>query len=97
MGEPRRAVDDFDRALQIEPDDLSTTGRRGQAYLALEEWGSAIRDFTAVIDWQPRYYEAFEGRAIAYDRTNRPDLAEKDRQAATRVKSNSEPGAAGKP
>jgi tetratricopeptide (TPR) repeat protein len=69
------AVDDFSRALELQPDFVLAHYSRGVLYWReLENWHRAIRDLTRVIELAPKWHEAWLNRAIAYQ--HRGDLAE---------------------
>jgi tetratricopeptide (TPR) repeat protein len=55
---------------------IAAYGDRGDAYMQKGNYEAAIRDYTKVIELLPksaraydRYYEAYEDRAKAYDKT----------------------------
>ncbi len=68
------AVDDFSRAIELDPAFVAATYNRGVLYWReLQNWHRAIRDLTRVIELTPDRLEAWLNRAIAYHQ--RGDLA----------------------
>jgi tetratricopeptide (TPR) repeat protein len=72
--EYQAAVDDFTRAIELDPAFSAAAYNRGVLYWReLQNWHRAIRDLTRVIELAPDRYEAWFNRAIAYHQ--RGDLA----------------------
>ena len=58
-GEHDPAIEDFDSAIEIDPESFEAHMGRGAAYTANEEHGRAIQDLDAAIRLDPEYVEAY--------------------------------------
>ena len=47
MGEVKRAIEDYNKAIQLKPDSTDAYCNRGEAWLHLQEWDKAKADLTA--------------------------------------------------
>lgn len=77
-----RAITDYSRIISMKPKDPSEFYfKRGDVYLAVREYDSAIADFTRAIDLkkEPRF---FQRRSFAYTMKGQTDLAKNDKQTA---------------
>jgi tetratricopeptide (TPR) repeat protein len=72
-----RAIDDYSRAIRSSKAPVAYF-LRANVYLASGDAGAAIKDYTSAIDGQPDFAEAYQNRAIAYERAGRVDLAQAD-------------------
>ena len=61
-----QALADFDKALQIAPNDANARRFRGFVFISKGEWEKAIDDYTVVIQKVPDDGGAYERRAFAY-------------------------------
>jgi regulator of sirC expression with transglutaminase-like and TPR domain len=43
---PREALADFNRAIELDPDDRWAIGRRGEIYREMDRYGEALADFS---------------------------------------------------
>ena len=66
LGEPRRAIADYDQALRLDPEHANAYGNRGNAYLALGEYRRAIQDYDQVLRIDPGDARAYINRGNAY-------------------------------
>ncbi len=66
LGEYRRAIADYDAALQIDPDDADAYNNRGNVYSNLGEHRRAIEDYDQAVRRQPGSIFAFNNRGNAY-------------------------------
>jgi tetratricopeptide (TPR) repeat protein len=66
LDEEERAIEDFDRAIEIDPEDAIAYLNRGSTYGALGEHERAIEDFDRAIERDPEYASAYVGRGNAY-------------------------------
>ena len=65
----RKAIKDFARAIDINPDYLNSYLNRGIAYKNLKSYNKALRDFGFCIEKNPEFKEAYLNRALLnYDR-----------------------------
>ena len=65
-GDYDRAIADFDRAIQLKPDDAVAYANRGWAYDDKGDYDRAIADFDRAIQLKPDYADAYAGRGWAY-------------------------------
>ncbi len=66
-----KAVADFSRVLELNPDDVAAYNNRGLARArGLQEYHQAIADFTKAVELDPQFAEAFDNRAIAYQKAS---------------------------
>ena len=49
LGQPRKAISDLDRGIELSPDYTKAYENRAMAHAALKEWDLAIQDYTAAI------------------------------------------------
>ena len=79
-GDYDRVLQDYTKAIDLNPNDAMTYNNRGGAYYLKEEYESAIVDFTKAIELNPDYAIAYNNRGRAYGvrgeiegSTTRPD------------------------
>ncbi|ALL70138.1 TPR repeat precursor (plasmid) [Paraburkholderia caribensis MBA4] len=79
------AIDDYSRAIGIDPDDAIALMNRGYARLHKEQFELAIADFTRSVQLNPRLSVTYTGRAFAYRNTKQyvAALADYDSAEAT--------------
>jgi tetratricopeptide (TPR) repeat protein len=63
--ELQQALDDCNETLRLMPNDLHTLDSRGFAYLRLGEFDNAIKDYDAVLKFNPRQAASLYGRGLA--------------------------------
>ncbi len=66
LGEFRRAIEDFDRALELSPDDERIYGSRGIAYSFNESYEHALRDFNKALELDPQSSWTYASRGKTY-------------------------------
>lgn len=66
LGEPQRAIQDYDQAIQIDPKLAHAHNNRGFAYIGLGDYQHAIQDCDQAIQLDPKDTEAYNNRGIAY-------------------------------
>ena len=64
--ESDRAIENYDRALRLNPNNAAAFNNRGVAYLDKREYDRAIQDFDQAIKLDPNYALAFSNRGVAY-------------------------------
>ena len=79
------SVDDFDRYLQVVPDDHGAIFRRGFAYASQGRHDVAIQDFNRAIEIQPDQGFYYYGRAQSFARLRRNQDALRDYQKAQQL------------
>ena len=60
------AIEDFDKTIQLDPDDAMAYHARGIAYYNLDQAQRAIQDFDVVIQLDPDFTIAYHNRGITY-------------------------------
>ena len=65
-GQYDRAISNFNKALEIEPELARVYINRGAAYMGKGQYEEAISDFTKAIEINPRYAITYYGRGVAY-------------------------------
>lgn len=77
-GELDLAIQDFTKALSIDPDDRSSYLGRGQAHLKKANFELSIQDLTKFISFNPSYAYGYLDRGRAYYELGRFELAIQD-------------------
>lgn len=67
-GQYDRAVDDYSRALALQPDDAGTYDNRGIAYVLMGDYDHGLQDFDKAIALQPKNANAHFNRALTRER-----------------------------
>ena len=62
----RAALDDFNQALRLDPQNASAHFNRGLAYGRLEQYQAALDDYTEAIRINPEYASAYSNRGFIY-------------------------------
>jgi tetratricopeptide (TPR) repeat protein len=65
-GDPDHAIEDFDHAIEIDPNRTLVFSFRGAAYLDKKDYDHAIADYTRSVELDAKHTDAFYGRASAY-------------------------------
>lgn len=84
-----RAIEDFDRAIQLKPDYADAFYGRGDAYFLLGQKDRAIQDYDQVIRLEPGNAEALGSRGNAYASSGRRARAIQEYDQAIRLKPDS--------
>ncbi|MDR2304228.1 MAG: tetratricopeptide repeat protein [Treponema sp.] len=66
IGEPDRAIADYDEALRLSPHDAVTYNNRGNARKDKEDFDRAIADYSAALRLNPDYALAYNNRGVAF-------------------------------
>lgn len=82
--ELERALADCNEALETEPGHEEASFARGLAFLRMERWAEAERDFTSLLEIQPGNPDALYGRGLARQRMREVNGAAGDFAAARR-------------
>ncbi len=67
-GEYQQAVDDFGRAIDVDPRLASAYSGRGFAFTRLGDWQRAIADYDRAIELEPQYAGTYHDRGVTYER-----------------------------
>jgi len=65
-GKPEKALEDFNRAIKIDPQLAGGYLGRANTFNMMERYGEAIDDYNIVIEIDPKLANAYLNRAIAY-------------------------------
>jgi tetratricopeptide (TPR) repeat protein len=61
-----QAIDDYNQAIQVEPNYAAAYNNRGRSYYAQGDYDRAIADFNQAITLDPNYADAYNNRGRAY-------------------------------
>jgi tetratricopeptide (TPR) repeat protein len=87
-GDGDRAIADFTRAIQLDPNLASAYAGRGTEYYKKSDWDRAIADFTQAIRLDPKHSTTFANRGAAYNSKNDWDRAISDCTESIRLDPN---------
>ena len=65
-GQFKKAIDEYDKAVQADPEHGSAYASRGAAYEKLAEHERAIEDYDRAIELDPTVASSYENRGAAY-------------------------------
>jgi tetratricopeptide (TPR) repeat protein len=86
LGNYRQAIEDYDRAIEINPDFLDAHNNRGDAYIGLGNYRQAIEDYNRAIEIKPAYADAYSNRGLSYSKLGQYQLAIEDFNKLIRLK-----------
>ena len=66
MGLFDKSVEDFTKAISIEPTDKTAYYWRGIVYNVIRKYNKALEDFDSAISIDKDYGDAYEGRGLTY-------------------------------
>jgi spermidine synthase len=75
LGQYQRAIEDFNQAIRLEPDDALAYNSRGFAYNQLGQYQLAVKDFNQAIRLEPDDALAYNSRGFAYNQLSQYQLA----------------------
>lgn len=78
LEEYRKAVQDFSRAIELDPCDALAYLNRGDTYQTLGEYDKAVADASRAIELNPDEPDAYNNRAAGYCRKGQHELARRD-------------------
>jgi tetratricopeptide (TPR) repeat protein len=78
LNQPKLAIDDYNRAVQLYPEYAAVYNNRGNTLLSLGLVKEALKDFDRAIMLAPGYAAAYNNRAGAYMVLKQPDDAVRD-------------------
>ena len=70
-----RAVADYDKLIELDPNNADTYYKRGDSYYERDEYNKAIADYSKAIQLNPNYADAYYSRGCAYGEANECDKA----------------------
>ena len=82
LGFPDRAVESFEQAQVIRPDDATIQFNLGTAHLSLGNFVQAVVNLDRAIKLDPSSADAYGNRAVAHAGLGEEDLATRDVEAA---------------
>ncbi len=80
-----RAIEDFDKVLALQPDNVDTLIARGNAYSQIGDNGRALADLDRAIQLAPDNAQAYVIRGLANNRRDQKQLAMQDYEAALKI------------
>jgi tetratricopeptide (TPR) repeat protein len=72
-GQFNRAITNYNRAIELNPNFADAYNHRGIAYHNLGQLKQAVADYTKAIELKPNYIEAYNNRGIAYEKLGQPE------------------------
>lgn len=81
-GDYARAIKDYDKAIDLDPQDARAFYNRGISFRRLGQTDRAIIDYSQAIEIDPRYGKAYYNRGIAHEALGRFDAAIQDTEKA---------------
>jgi len=85
LGKFAEAVDDYTRALELQPENAVAQANRGWAYVVLDAYQLALRDFEKVVAVDPTSADGHNGRAYALVRLGQYRRAVEDAERALKL------------
>ena len=58
-GNPKAAFEYYEKAIQLKPDYTDAYMNRAELYKLLKKYQDAIEDYTSIIKYDPKYYQAY--------------------------------------
>ena len=83
-----KAIPDYSKSIELDPDDLQKYNYRGVAYSKLGRFKLALDDFNHAMSLNPDDHEAYVNRGHLYRQTNQHQLAINDYSKAIELKQN---------
>ncbi|MCY4552176.1 MAG: tetratricopeptide repeat-containing serine protease family protein [Candidatus Poribacteria bacterium] len=87
LGQPSKAITDFDTAIRLKSDYANAYANRGVSKINLKQYFAAITDFDTAIRLKPDYADAYYNRGIVKTQLGQPSKAIADFDTAIRLKS----------
>jgi tetratricopeptide (TPR) repeat protein len=87
-GEYQKAIECYDKAIELDPNLAEAYNNRGVAYRALRLYESAIEDCNKAIELDPNLAEAYNNRGLAYCALNQYEKAIEDFNKAIELNPN---------
>lgn len=83
-GEPEAALEDFDKALQLEPRSLPCLQNKAHVLSRLNRNQEAVEVLNKAVEWYPDYVMARSGRAVLLARLGQREAAQRDAEECLR-------------
>ena len=81
------AIENFTKAIDLNPNYVEAYYNRGAAYNAKDEFDHAIEDYNTALMLKPKVAEVYYNRGTVYDKKGEPDRAIVDFNTAIKLKS----------
>lgn len=81
----KHALDEYDRILELHPENLRALNDRANTYSRTKRFSEAIRDLSRVIAFDPDFVLAYHNRGIAYAWSGKRELAVSDFNKACKM------------
>ena len=65
-GDHDKAIEDYNKIIELNPEDADAYLNRGNAYYGKGEFDRAIEDYSKAIELNPEYARAYTNRGVAY-------------------------------
>ena len=88
LGQNQRALEDFNKAINLDRYDMRAYKNRGVTYAKLGLYQSALEDFNEAIRLKPNYADTYINRGVTYAKLDQYQRALEDFNKATRLKPN---------
>jgi tetratricopeptide (TPR) repeat protein len=75
MGQTYKAIEDYDKAISLDPSYFKAYAARGFAYAGIDQLDKAIADYDKAIALNPRDSEAYRDRGVIFEKEGRLDEA----------------------
>lgn len=86
QGQYQQAIDEFNEAIHLQPDNFKAYNSRGSAYNNLGKSQRAVADYNEAIRLKPDYADAYHNRGAAYASIGQYQLAIEDFSEAIHLK-----------
>jgi len=85
LGNYQQAIEDFDRAIELDPEFAEAYWGRGKTYHGLGNYQRAIEDFNRAIELDPEFAEVYWDRGKTYNELGSRQQALEDWKAAAKL------------
>ena len=82
LGQPTRAIENYGRAIQLDPQYVSAHNNLGNVYARQGQFELAIREYSNALQLDPQYFNAYRNRALAYAALGMDSEARQDAERA---------------
>lgn len=80
-----RAIEDFDRAIEINRDYAAAYYNRGRTYDSLGKHARAIEDYDRALEIDPDFADAYQNRGVSHESLGEFDKAQEDWKRAIEI------------
>jgi tetratricopeptide (TPR) repeat protein len=85
LGNSTEAINDFNKSIELNPQNVATYNSLGLEYLKLDEFNESIQKFNKAIMLKPKDEMSFINRGIAYEKLSNYNQAIKDFDKAIKI------------